>query len=166
MRKLTKIIISFLLSASLLVSTIGINLSIHTCKAAGRTDVSVNFLQANADADDPCPKCAATETALCCETEIVESDCCSKHNPPQPKPEIKKDRCCDEFSKLIQSQYDIETISNISIPVTYSFISIESPILESVESAPDNADIVLSQYSGIPPPYSSTYLRYISSIRE
>jgi len=166
MRKLAKKIISFLLSASLLVSTIGINLSVHTCNAAGTRDVSIHFMQVDHSSDEPCSVCDTPEAKLCCVEEIAESDCCSKDKPHHALPTVKKDKCCDEFSELIQAQYEIETCSNVSIPDALSFTEIACADCIIVKAAPEQTKEIQSHVSGIPPPYSSTYLYYISSVRE
>ncbi len=165
MKKLTKNIVAVILSMSLLLSMVGINLSVHTCKATNITDVSLIFHNSsNGDHTTECPTYSLDEQEHACHTETVASDCCSMEQIPDDLLSIEGDNCCIEFFEFFQAKYELATITEIDLSVLSSVLYIVEADFFSLLYTPEKPNKVLSHHSGISPPYISTYIYFIASI--
>ncbi len=145
-------ILAILLSLALISSTLGINVYSHICHSQDRVDVSIFQSQSTED----CSYCQSKENTCCIETK----KCCETTKSEKEK------SCCEHKSEFVKLDFDTINYDKISIDLIKFVISenlftylVKSPDL-SYLFKPDR------HFSGISPPFSKSFLHFISLMIE
>lgn len=166
MMKKVKNIVVVLLSVNILLSSMGMNLFIHTCKAADIIEYSL--FHHNSDNGFDCPYCSDSEIEHSCNMNETEKNSCCANEEKEKSDTFSYglEDCCNESSEFIKVIVESNALPEINIDF-HSFV-IEEQIFEiiSLFESPVNSLEFLKHYSGISPPYESNYIHYISSILE
>lgn len=152
-------IVAVFLSMNILLSSVGITISVHQCNTKNTKDVTIAYLYDNSD---DCESCAMEAMPSCCSEETEQ--CTFDHSKSDDSYyHFEKEECCKEFSKLIKLDY-YTTISELSKIIFESYIntSIYNPLSEIKKSFFSGINYKFE--SGVSPPYASNYIFFIASI--
>ena len=166
MKKLFTNSVIGLLLLSLIISTVGITISIHACGVDGSKSFVIDFDQNN-DAGT-CSACAEEEESHKHKTAASMSMHCDMQEGQKALCDFNEHNgeCCHELTKQIKADYDVVMPKNNADffrLILGTVMSIGLPDI-SVHQVVNNFYNIFDR--GLSPPYSSDYIHFISSVLE
>ena len=166
MKKLFTNSIIGLLLLSLIISTVGITISIHVCSVDGSRSFVMGF-DHNDDAGT-CSTCAEEEESHNHKTTSSMSMHCDMQAGEKALCDINEHsgECCHELTKQIKADYDVVIPKNNAEFFRLILGTVMSIGLPDISVNQDVNNFYNLFAGGISPPYSSDYIHFISSVLE
>lgn len=176
MHKNFQIATVLLITFSLIASVLGLNISVHKCKATNLHNASFLYTHVERFADiDDCATCSTSNKHgndhKDMEQSTVPSDCCDEQSDAKSKDNNSqrytiKENCCEESVDYFN--LDLETLEVNSLKIfiknfvlTYIVSTIQS-LTEDVKSTIHNKFL----HCGLAPPYQFEYRHFLVSLTE
>ena len=156
-------ILSSLLMLSIVLSTVGINFSFHTCSSSHVQEASISLFNIPSHYNsDECSVCSMPNYS---ESHYSEN-CDLSASDTESKVSFNEAECCKISNKYFHADLLIDAVKTLSNKID---IFINDIIIENFNIIDHDISLsleILKHYSGVSPPYSHNYIHFKNSILE